>query len=443
MKNILILSFLLIFSLKLNAQIFDSFDENIIKYQVGLLIDKYEQLTDFTEDGITFSEGYDKAFKNIFTDQKNRNIYNDLQPRGGYISPMEYAQIAKDYFPHGLETKTDSGSFKFLQAKLLNADEYSIELIADKYVVGVTKENKIHWEKITAHFIIHFKYNDENEEFYDFLIASITNEATLLKKKSDKQMQGFHIGVGLMPGIRRLSLSGNSENYKRDTGFPLSNSAGLNIFYFINSNFGVSTGLAYTVYNTRIISGYSNGQNNNLGRTDGDGDNYYLYVNSEINEQGKFVFLDIPLSFTYRHGLADKISFYASVGIITSLLQSSEFNVTGDASQSGYYPEYKLLIDDAELYNFGTVKYDDDYPVDISTVQFMASVSAGISLPIGTAGHFNVGLGYRQNITGLEYNTAAYRDDFISINGVPEKSCLQFLSLSISYTHKIFEFPKK
>ena len=440
MKKNLTLSLFLILGFQLNAQIFDTYDENIIKSRVFQLLDKYEHLADFTEDGINFSEDYKNSFENIFVDHTNSMIYNDLQSKGNYISPMEYLQIAEDHFPHGLETDIDSLSIRFLQAKLIEDDDYSIELIAHKYVVGITNENKIHRKKIVAYFNIHFKYSDE--EFDDFLIASITNEETLLKRKSDKQMRGFHVGINLMPGISRLSLSEDTEGYLKNTEFPLSSSAGLSIHYFLNSNFGVSVGANYSVYNTQNNSEYNNEQNDNLERTDRDGDNYYLYVDSKINEQGEFKFLDIPLNFTYRHSLADKTTFYASLGFITSLVQSAEFTVSGDASQSGYYSEFQLLIDDANLYQFGSVQYDDTYPVTINDLQFMASVSAGVSFPVRTAGYFNLGIGYQQNVTDLGYNTSAYRDDYISINGVPKNSWLQFLFLSISYTHKIFEFPK-
>jgi len=442
MRYLILIFIIGMFGIKLNAQIFDTYDENIIKSYVFQLLDRYDHLADFTEDGINISEDYKKSFETIFVDNWDRRIYNDLQVKGNYISPMEYMQIVEEQFPHGLETKIDSLSLKFLQAKLIEGNQYSIEVIADKYIVGVTNQNKIHRKKITAYFIIQFQYFDEDEEFDKFLIESITNEETLVKRKSDQKMQGFHIGIGVLPGISNLYLSNKTDGYNRNIQFPVSYSASLDVYYFLNSNFAASVGVGYSVFNTKSSSEYNNGQSSVLSRKDRDGDNYYLYVDSKINEQGKFVFLDIPLNFTYRHGLANKTSFYASLGFITSLTQSADFSVTGDASQSGYYSDYQLLIDDADLYQFGTIQYDDTYSVTINDLQFMASVAAGVSFPVRTAGFFNLGIGYRQNIINMEYNTAAYRDDYISINGVPENSWLQFLYLSVSYTHKIFEFPK-
>jgi len=442
MRYFILIFIIGMFGIKLNAQIFDTYDENIIKSYVFQLLDRYDHLADFTEDGINISEDYKKSFETIFVDNWDKSIYNDLQTKGNYISPMEYMQIAEKQFPHGLETKIDSLSLKFLQAKLIEGNQYSIEVIANKYIVGITHENKIHRKKITAYFIIHFQYLDEDEEFDNFLIASITNEETLLKQKSDKQMRGFHLGANLLPGISQLLLTEANNGYIKNTKFPLSGSIGLSVHYFLNSNFGLSVGANYTTYNVHSDFEYNNEQNNNLERTDRDGDNYYLYVDSKINEQGKFVFLDIPLNFIYRYGLANKTSFYASLGFTTSLKQSADFSVSGDASQSGYYSDYQLLIDDADLYQFGTIQYDDTYPIVINDLQFMASVSAGVSFPVRTAGYFNLGIGYQQNIINMEYNTAAYRDDYISINGIPENSWLQFLYLSVSYTHKIFEFPK-
>ena len=438
MKYFILIFITVLFGVKLNAQIFDTYNENIVKMYAAQLLSRYDHLSDFTEDGISISKDYKKSFETMFVNNKDRNLYNDLKTKGGYISAMEYTQIVDERFPHGLETKIDSLNFKFLQTKLLNGNQYSIELIANKYVVGVTNENKIHRKKTTVHFIIQFKYFDEDEEFDNFLIASITNEETLLKQKSDKQMQGFHIGFNLLPGISQLSLAKVNEGYIKNTKLSLSSSLGLSIYYFINSNFGLSAGVNYSIYNTQSNSEYNNGQSNNLERIDRDGDNYFLYIDSKINEDGKFIFFDIPLNLTYRHGLANKTSFYATLGFITSFKQSADFSVTGNASQSGYYSDYHLLIDNADLYQFGAVQYNDTYAVTISDLQFMTSVSAGVSFPVRTAGLFNLGLGYRQNISKLEYNTPAYRDDFVSINGVPENSWLQFLYLSISYTHKIF-----
>ena len=429
MKQILIISLILILGFKLNAQIFDTSDENYIEYRVFQLFNKYEHLSDFTDDGIKFSEDIKNSFENIFENKENKDIYNDLQKQGNYISVSKYAQIVQEYFPHGIETKIDTSNVRFLKPKIIQGDNYSIEVIADKYVVGITNENKIHREKLTAHFIIHFEYLDE--EFDKFLIASITNKETLLKKTSDNKIRGFHLGVNLTPGISRLFLTGDYENYEKTNGFTLSNSVGFSIHYFLNSNLGVSTGINYTLYNTKTNSEYNNEQANNIERTDRDGDNYFLYVDSKIDELGKFIFLDIPLTFTYRHGLVDEISFYGSIGFITSLMQSAEFNVDGNASQSGYYPEFGLLIDDADLYNFGVIQYESNYPVEISKLLFLASVGAGVSIPVGNAGMFNAGIEYRQNISSLEYNSAAYRDDFVSINGIPKSSWLQFITISI------------
>ena len=244
MKKIIAISIVLILSFKLNAQIFDTYNENIIKSYVFQLLNRYNHLADFTEDGVVFSADYKNAFEKMFVDTKSRNIYNDLQTKGNYVSPMEYSQMAKEKFPHGMEARIDSSSIKVLQAKLLNGNKYSVEVIADKNLVGITNENKIHRKKTVIHFIVQFQYFDEDEEFDNFLIISITNEETLLKRKSDKEMQGFHIGVGIMPGISNFRLSGNTDGYNRQTQFPISFSLVLNGQYFFNSNFGVSLGVA-------------------------------------------------------------------------------------------------------------------------------------------------------------------------------------------------------
>lgn len=442
MRYFILFFMTVMFGFSLNAQIFDTYDENIIKSHVFQLFDRYEHLADFTEDGLSFSEDYQKAFEKIFVDTTDRNIYNDLQSKGNYISAMEYSKIAANDFPHGLETTLDSTSIKFLQTKLLDGDNYSIEVVANKYVVGITNENKIHRIKKAVHFIIHFKYFSEEEEFDNFLIASITNEETLLKRQSDQNMQGIHAGIGVVAGVSNLYLADKVDGYNRSLQFPFSYTASFDLSYFFNSNIAVSLGFGYSVFNTKSSSDYNNNQGNNLSRTDRDGDNYYLYVDSKINEKGSFQYMDIPVNFIYRHGLSDKISFYASLGFISSFLQSSELKVNGESSQSGFYPEYNLLIDDADLYNFGNISYDNNYVLKLTDIQFGASVTAGVSMPVGKQGYFNAGLSYRQNITNMEYDTAAYRDDFLSINGAPKSAWLQFLAVSVSYTYKIFSFSK-
>lgn len=435
MKKILTLTLFLSCFISLNAQVFGTLDESFIKSKTLELISKYDKYGDFTTDGINFSDDYLQSFKALFADTSKVNIYNDLQSKNNYISVTEYLKIVKVEFPLGIETKIDSSSIKLTSSKLILGDIYSIDVIADKYVVGLTKENKLHRKKLKVHLKVQFTY--ANDDFHNFRIKSIINDETLMKLKSDNQMSGLYIGGKLSIGTSMLNLTGNSSLYQKENSFPASGCFGIYVTYFLNSNIGISLGVNYSILKSKNELSYNNLQQNNLERTDMDGDQYYLYIDSKLTEEGKFTFIDIPVNFIYRKGLSHKPSFYASLGMIASLNQSAKFKVSGNASQAGYYPGHQTLLDEAAAYNFGSLIYDDVYNASFSSFTLNTSIEAGFSLPYKKNGYFNIGIGYQQNITDLGYKTSAYRDDLISINGVPNRSTLNYIYLSTSYSYKL------
>ncbi len=406
-----------------------------IKIYIKELLKEYETFADFTTDGISISEKYKKDFKGLFVNESESKIYNDIQNKNSYITPLEYIDIVQTNYPHGIEGRIDIDSIKLVKLKNIDNENFSVTAVCKKYTGGLTNKNKIYREDIVAHFEISFTYIDY--ELDNFFITKIINKKTITEENSNKKMKGFYIGLGGSAVESQLYMGGGNEGYKRRTSFKPAAKIGINFNYFFNSNFGIGSGIYYSSYNSDSESLFNNGDSLSLYRTDSDNDNYYLFVESETSETFKTRGIEIPLMITYRKNYADKISFFTSVGINTFISQTSQFYVTGSSIHHAYYTDYNLFVDDAEGYQFGERSYNNYFDTDFNSIIFMFSFISGISIPIQKKSFIDIGFEFNKNINSLNYKNISYRDDFISLNQKTNITSLHALGLYFSYKFKL------
>ena len=417
------------------AQKFDNTTQAEILKSVTVLLNKYSEYADLTSDGNGITEEYKTELSNLFEDPKSPTIYNSITNSPSYISVEQYIELLTTNYPKGIEIKLDMDSLKLQNYQLEGRDKYSVTIICMQYAVGINQKNIIKRTDTKSYLTLNFNYIDST--LSNFKIVSIKSEKTILKEKSTNLMKGFQIGGNFTPSVSQFSLCSDMQYYQRISTPAISYSFGIGINYFFTGNIGINTGINYSVIKNNVTTTYNNGTDNNLTRLDMDADTYFLYVNSDITEIMKMTFFNIPIKFIYRFAYADKISFYVSPGINISIFNKGTFIVNGSSIQTAYYPEYKLFVDDADLYNFGEQDYNEDYIFTIQKLNFFFDLDAGLSFPFNKNSFFNIGINLRTNLNDLNYSKSAYRDDYVNILGVPNRTALNSIGLKISYFIKL------
>jgi len=354
-KTFFLILVLLIFSISAKSQIFTTEQEDDIKQSTKVLLNRFVDYADLTSDGISISEIYKTEFKNIFANLDLPLIYNDLTSANNYISANEYIKIVETNYPHGIEVKMDLDSAVYQKFKKISETEYSVQVVCNKYTIGLNNSGKIRRQDIRAYLTISFKQNEK--DFSDFKISEIINETTILKQKSDEKIKGFYLGYSFSPTISFIGLINNSDYYYKKNKINLSFYTGLSADYFLSTHLGFGLNLNYSIYQTDANIVYNNQSNNNLLKPDAENDKYFLYVESNIDEKISISAVELPLKFIYRFKLANETSFYLCPNLIFSFTQNSKFVVNGTSTHKAYYPNYHLLIQNAEDYNLGVVNY--------------------------------------------------------------------------------------
>ncbi|NPA67205.1 MAG: PorT family protein [Chlorobi bacterium] len=432
-KLIITLSILIISKTLVFGQIFDESRKFTIRDSSLILLNKYQEYADLTEDGISISRKYISRFLSLFTE--NANLVNDLYGKKQFITPNEFVKTVKEKYNGGIEVKIELDSAYFKNLTVITDSLYSVQIDCKKYTVGLNNQNKIIRKDIEATFTVTFNY--QNDTFGNFKIKEIISKKIILKRYSDKKIKGLYLGVNANILSGKLLFDNNIQYYNHDYKLSGALSAGITANYYLSSNYAVSAGIEYCNFNSNFNTTYNNEQNNNLLRTDIDNDKYYLYVNSDFSEENNLKYISLPVKFIYRHKLYNETSFFASLGISISYILSSESYISGNSVHSGWYDEYNLLVDNAPLYDFGSYSYNNTFDLKLADIFLSGNIEAGISFPLKKSIYLNTGLNFNSSFTDLKYNESSYKDDYIYLNGIPKSLFIQSAGIFISCIYKI------
>ena len=373
-KAVLIFLTMSIFSTIAYSQIFEENKESEIRDSSIILLNKYVKYADLTEDGNTFSEIYKTNFLQLFTE--NAVLANDIYGKKSFLTPRETVKFVEQKYDGGIEVRAEVDSAKFLNYKIVNGDIYSVQAKCKKYTIGLNKNNKIERKDILATFTIQYIF--KNDSLSNFRISEIISEEIISKTDSDNKMKALYIGATGSILAGQVSMDNNIQYYSRNYQLSGATSIGICADYFFDSHYAVSLGANYQTLNSNFSTIYNNENDNNLSRTDIDSDNYFLYVNSDIEEKINLQYISIPISFKYRHKLYNEISFIGAVGFSTSYILSSTTFTTGSSTHTAWYDDYNLLVDDANLYNLGEQTYNESYDLLLTDLFFSGNIELGI-----------------------------------------------------------------
>ncbi len=418
------------------AQYFEDYELNYIRIFCDTLISQLDRYSDFTTDGIAIEESYIDSFINLFADEFQSKIYNDLTRKPRYLTPMDYVDIVRDKFPHGLQNKYLMDSARFLLPKQINDTTFFVNILIPKYVVGMNSDNKIVGNYYEVYLTVSFNY--KKYEFNNFKISKIDDYQLILKKNSDKQMRGLYIGLSGMAFNSDFILSQPALTYIHSAKMYPGYALGTVFTLFFNSHFNLSFGsylFQETFYSNNIFDNFNE---NNIQKTDIDGDNYYLYLKYNLNEKISNLIVLAPVSIGWRTGLYNKIGLSISAGVNIRYMLRSQVSVSGESQRAGYYPQYHLLLTDVAYYGFGTRNYNDTYAMQWNKISYSGFASVGLSFPIrkGKA-YFVPKLFYNQTFMDLGYKQSAYPDDYISLFGPPAMAYIRNYGIILTYKIKL------
>ncbi len=114
--------------------------------------------------------------------------------------------------------------------------------------------------------------------------------------------------------------------------------------YFFSKYFGVSAAIGVSPYLSQITLGsYSNSYDT----VDSESEDYERRISgSNISEEQKIFFLEIPVMLNFQCPFSKSTGFYIQSGFSLSFPVSKKYTGKGIYSYSGYYPAYDVVLED-------------------------------------------------------------------------------------------------
>jgi len=175
----------------------------------------------------------------------------------------------------------------------------------------------------------------------------------------------------------------NSDIFSDDT-WEITKGFGINFevgyLFKINNIFGFGFGLGTSSYSTEIKSSPFSF---NVQDYDIDNDSYDKRMEfSGLSEKTLINYLDIPVFLEFSNLNIDKLGFYGRVGVKVSLPYSNSLTASGNATYSGYYAQYHVLLENIPELGFTDSPVYNNAGIDLNTVNVSANISAGITYPV-------------------------------------------------------------
>jgi outer membrane protein OmpA-like peptidoglycan-associated protein len=175
------------------------------------------------------------------------------------------------------------------------------------------------------------------------------------------QEKGSYISIwgGMGPSGFMYKINGiDYATPKRD--IQLGGQAGIGYSYFFTKNIGVSTGIGYSRYRTRILleGDFQKDKYFIVGNyTDNESQDYQLRVRTQNwteSQSGNFIEIPVMASFQKKFGERENFGLFLSVGAKLQVPFSAKYSIVDDENfqkrlmVSGYYP-----VDNVEFGGFG------------------------------------------------------------------------------------------
>ena len=211
---------------------------------------------------------------------------------------------------------------------------------------------------------------------------------------------GLCIGFSAGPSLTLIKNEGISSISGVSSKELNSFSGSLDIAYFFNKYFGLSSGISYNSFQTKLnLDTYQNKFNT----TDSEKETYERQVfGSYLNEDQKIDFLSVPVCLNIRLPLARAIGFFLQAGVDLSVPINKEYSSNAVFTYKGYYPAYNLLLSDLPDYGFPSNKSTfTSGKLDIKPFNIFGTASAGVDYFINEKIKIALAANYCQSFSNI------------------------------------------
>jgi hypothetical protein len=170
--------------------------------------------------------------------------------------------------------------------------------------------------------------------------------------------------------------------------------------YLLSKNFGFSTGIGYNSFLTDIsLSSYST----TINTVDSENEAYIRNITgSNISENQKISMINIPLLANFLIPLSQSFGLSVQTGLGLSIPLMNNYSSTGTFTYSGYYPAYKVTIEDVPFEGFqSNVNNADEGDLVLKSLYPDLIFSGGVYYLLKDKLHLSLGFYYDRILSDL------------------------------------------
>jgi len=228
------------------------------------------------------------------------------------------------------------------------------------------------------------------------LFAILSFFISVISLKAQEKESNIYINGGA--GMHNMQYDLKNGSSKGSMGYTFN----LGYNYFFSSHWGIGTGIGIQYYSSTSTLNYMDA----LSAIDTDNDSYkYRIYYQDLKEEQNILLFDIPVGFSYRKKLTNKLSLQTTVGGKISLPINAKYKVnSGTIETRGYYSQYNVELYGLPQHGFTTHSVFSDGDISLNTL-YSAFVDFGILYPLSNktnlyiGGYLNYGVNNMINAT--------------------------------------------
>ena len=269
-----------------------------------------------------------------------------------------------------------------------------------------------------------------------------SQETVPVTRKVPGLFYGFSVGPSQTKIENTGSIYDSLHNNKMNSVF-----ATAEIGYFFSKYIGISSGLGYASYKTKL---YLKTFQTNFDAFDSENEFFNMQITgSGIQELQTVDFLSIPVCIHFRLPFNQTFGLFLKAGINFSLPISNKYNSNGTFTYKGYYPKYNVWLDSLPAYGFVKNKLTNSKgTLNINKICFNPLLSFGLevnitnSIQFGLAANFNNALlkeSYTSRLANVSPDKFQLTPEANHINSFMEGSSHAIAqSVGVEFTFRFF-----
>jgi len=376
-RKIPILFIILFFPLGLFAQELTEAQKQNLEVKIKLLLKDYELYNQFTTNGVNIDNEYIRQFYTLFETPSKTGYFNDLAPsgKGSFATPQLYTNFVVQFYKQGLDVTINRDQINIVDIKL-EKGKFKIYTYISKKITGIYNNQGIYKFNNELCFIF-TAMPDEKGEISNLKINGIITKDRYAQMLSAAKGKGLYAGIGGMYNQTQIFDDNLYKSGLWSAGMQSSINPQFDLNIMFTRGFGIGTGVRLTKYQTAFtLSGYNNLSEATI--IDEDNDSYHPRLSiDELIDTRTIASLDIPFMLKFRMGKG-KVSLTLDMGVIYSMYSEASFTLEGNATRSGYYPDFNAELQDIPELGFGTYNYSTDEVFEMQLPESGLSGYAGL-----------------------------------------------------------------